>query len=349
MYIQPFINLNTYQPRFNTAKKYNASPISVDRNYTNTSFGARGILPNLSATERMQFFDRLNPLTFFYNESLLKNIAPQLKTQITQRFNGNVRDLSQYLQSIGRTIFEINLDAFMILLNNDEILPDMRINGMNYYLTIPSLSIQADNKFCPTYPFFNEDDYYASPDANPVYNSHPKYLRIYGEGYADFSDPDDLRLCKKIWNESSNIYMSDTEHYLRTVSEHRQRNQRLHQDKDGIYYKEISEYDLPDDLRDFPIYMNLKDGSLHAGNSEVFKEIPDSYSDFMRPMTSYGEIERSIPNYGMPSTPANAPAIKTTVQNADIPAQTQPIQKQNRPKIFEIEFDEDPAKDFYTK
>ena len=181
MKIQSITNLNNYKYT-NTVKKHNTSPSYCAENSVNTTFRAsRNFLPNLSVTEREQFFNRLEPLNFYYNTGVLKNIAPALKSQIADHFqDSNISNLSRYLQSVGRTILDVSRDSFLILLNQDEILPDMKINGMNYYLDIPGLTIQADSKFCPKYPFFNEDDYYESPDANPVTKRHPTYLRIYG-------------------------------------------------------------------------------------------------------------------------------------------------------------------------
>ena len=155
-------------------------------------------------------------------------------------------------------------------------------------------------------------------------------------------------MCKKIWDESAYRYMADAEYYFRNVSESRQQNKQLLRDKNGIYYKKISEYDMPWDLREFPVYMNLKDGSLHAGNSEVFRAIPDSYSDFVRPQVPYEGIINSIPNYGETLSRTNVYSSGINAQAAEAAEQSPSVEKRTTPKIFDTEFDEDPAKDFHV-
>ena len=164
------------------------------KSLVNVNFKAWNVVPNMSVLEREQFFKRINTVNFFNDKGEDSKIAFELKDKFVNRFNGDAPGFARHLQSIGRTLIEVNSGNWMVLLNNDELLSDMRIKGMNYYLSFPSLILSADSKFCPTYLFFNEDDYYASDDANPVIAEHPKYLRIWGEGYADYSAPDDLRL-----------------------------------------------------------------------------------------------------------------------------------------------------------
>jgi len=297
------------------------------KNLVNVNFKAWNLTPNMSVLEREQFFKRINTVNFFNERGDGIKIALELKDQFVNRFNCNASGFVRHLQSIGRTLIEVNSDNWMVLLNNDELLPDMKINGMNYYLGFPSLILSADSRFCPTYPFFNEDDYYASPDANPVIAEHPKYLRIWGEGYVDYSAPDDLRLCKKLRDESSTCYLADMDYYFRTVSEYRQRGQKLIHDINGIYYKELSKYDLPSDLRKFPIYMNLKDGSLHAGDSEAFQITPRLPLDYNQ-NTPVAEIPVPRENH-------NRQDIQThEVTSADDSTRFEPPKK-NTPKIVQ--------------
>lgn len=322
-----------------TNAKNISQPSFVDsRNFGNVNFKAWSIVPNLSVLEREQFFERLNTVNYFNDRGEGSKIAAELKALFTQRYNYNTNEFVRYLKSIGRTLVEVNLGNQMLLLNNDELLPDMRILGMNYYLSIPSLTLSADSRFCPTYPFFNEDDYYTSFDANPVFVEHPKYLRVWGEGYVDYTNPEDLRLCKKLRDESSNYFLADMDHYFRILSECRSSGKRLIHDINGIYYKEISKYDLPENLRKFPIYMNLKDGSLHAGDSEAFQitpRLPYIYNE----NPPLAEIREPKEVHSRPQVP---PA--EILNREDVPTQTQTPQE-NPFKLFEIELETDPMEE----
>ena len=80
----------------------------------------------------------------------------------------------------------------------------------------------------------------------------------------------------------------------------------------------------------------------------IISETYDSYSDFVRPQVPYEGIINSIPNYGETLSRTNVYSSGINAQAAEAAEQSPSVEKRTTPKIFDTEFDEDPAKDFHV-
>ena len=276
----------------------------------------------LSYADRMALLDRMNRFDYFDRISEGSNIAPALKRQLEQmNASENTSDAANYLKSQGRRVIEALGNSFMVLLKDDELLPDMRINGFDYYMTQDG-RLYVDSKRCPEYPIVDEENDTGDDFYNPMFDEIPDYLWI--NGFGCVSVWRDIERCKSIRNEQTNCYYADENYYFRLLSRCREENYNLVKDVNGIYYIKVPAEKLPYSLEGGSIYMNLRDGSWHSQSSEAFQGRPVSVSNqYNQPQQNAAsregyEIESPNNSYTT-ETPQRAGEEKQTVVPAAPP------------------------------
>ena len=254
--------------------RYEQMPPGYTYNNIVEQYNSDGIRRNsteMTYADRMAFLDRLNRFDYFGSLIDDTNIAPELMRQLDEIDYEDTYYKVNYFRSQGRRLIEALGGNYLIQLKDNEILPEMKINGFDYYVTLGGL-LMVDSKRYPKYKIIDDNDI-GQDFYEPMFDDKPRYLWVNGIGKVDMRKYDDLEICKDIRSTQTTYYYSDENRYFRMLDQYRQENCLLKKDVNGIYYTQIPQRSLPSNLQGRSIYINLWDGSLHTNNSEAFSGI----------------------------------------------------------------------------
>lgn len=240
-----------------------------DRSYNNAPVRTETLRENrvMSNADRQALLDRIHRLDYYNRYGGYNGIAVELRRQLDQMNTVNtVSETVERLKSQGRTVVEALSNNYLVKLKDEEILPDMKINGFDYYITLGGL-LYVDSKRCPEYQMFDDndvsEDYY-----DPMFDERPNYIWVNGIGRVNMDR--EPKHCKAIRSEQAQCRLSDENYYFKVLAACRKENYNLIKDINGIYYAPVTVDKLPYELQNQDIYLNIWDGSWHAANSSVF-------------------------------------------------------------------------------